>query len=248
MRQLVALLPKIKIELFCWFNCVCNRLWYNLKIDTVAAKNSSPPFTHPFVGHTNEVWKNNKQLVARVQPRVSAISKAYLLFVYNISTNSNSKFKIQNSNGNWNLIISRPCGVEKFSLFLFSFLFILRSPAILRSRILRHKASALRLGQFSNFWEKLLKNLYSLMVTDMRRCILASVGSAVLALSTCVTVSKEEKEEASSALCFLFYFFFGCLNCWFTCCLLSLHNTALHFATLKHCAWVAGVDASYIYR
>lgn len=91
-------------------------------------------------------------------------------------------------------------------VFTFSFFFILRSPAILRSRILRHKASALRLGQFSNFWEKLLKNLYSLMVTDMRRCILASVGSAVLALSTCVTVLKEEKEEASSALCFLFIF------------------------------------------
>lgn len=54
------------------------------------------------------------------------------------------------------------------------------SPAILRSRIFRHNASALRFGQFSNFCEKLLKNLYSRIVTDMRRCILASFGSAVL--------------------------------------------------------------------
>lgn len=54
------------------------------------------------------------------------------------------------------------------------------SPAILRSRIFRHNASAFRFGQFSNFCEKLLKNLYSRMVMDMRRCILASFGSAVL--------------------------------------------------------------------
>lgn len=95
MGQLVALLPKIKIELFQWFNCVCSRLWFNLKIDTVAAKNSSPLLPPPLGPHTNEVWKNNKQLVARVQPQVSAISKAYLLFVYNNSTNSNSKFEIE---------------------------------------------------------------------------------------------------------------------------------------------------------
>lgn len=44
-------------------------------------------------------------------------------------------------------------------------------PAIFLSLIFRHKASALRLGQFSNFWEKLLKNLYSRMVMDIRLCI-----------------------------------------------------------------------------
>lgn len=51
------------------------------------------------------------------------------------------------------------------------------SPAIFRSRILRHIASALRFGQFSNFCEKLLKNLYSRMVIDIRRCIVAAGGS-----------------------------------------------------------------------
>lgn len=36
-------------------------------------------------------------------------------------------------------------------------------PAIFLSRILRHRASAFRIGQFSTFALKLLKNLYSLM-------------------------------------------------------------------------------------
>lgn len=123
--------------------------------------------------------------------------------------------------------------MEKFSLF-FS---ILRSPAILRSRILRHKASALRLGQFSNFWEKLLKNLYSLMVTDMRRCILARVGSAVLALSPFVTISKEEKgKEAKergfhcTVFSFLFFLAVKIVDSHAACC----HCTTLHFTTL-HC-------------
>lgn len=137
----------------------------------------------------------------------------------------------------------------------FHFFSILRSPAILRSRILRHKASALRLGQFSNFWEKLLKNLYSLMVTDMRRCILARVGSAVLALSPFVTVSKEEKgkeakERGFHCTVFSFSFFLAVkiVDSHAACChCTTLHFTTLHYRTLQR-TWVAGVDASYIYR
>lgn len=111
--------------------------------------------------------------------------------------------------------------------FFASILFILFSPAILRSRILRHKASALRLGQFSNFWEKLLKNLYSLMVTDMRRCILANVGSAVLALSTFLTVLKK-KMSRRGFFCNVFSFSLAVkiVDLHAACC----HCTTLHFA------------------
>lgn len=76
------------------------------------------------------------------------------------------------------------------------------------------------------------------MVTDMRRCILANVGSAVLALSTFLTVLKK-KMSRRGFFCtvFSFCFFSGCQNSWFTCCLLSLHNTALckHYNTALHC-------------
>lgn len=76
------------------------------------------------------------------------------------------------------------------------------------------------------------------MLTDMRRCILANVGSAVLALSTFLTVFKEEEQKERLLLhCVLIFFFAGCQNSWFTCCLLSLHNTALckHYNTALHC-------------
>lgn len=45
-------------------------------------------------------------------------------------------------------------------------------PAIFRSRILRQRASAFRIGQFSIFVEKLRKKRYSFNVTDIRRAIL----------------------------------------------------------------------------
>lgn len=44
-------------------------------------------------------------------------------------------------------------------------------PAIFRSRILRHMASAFRIDQFSILVEKLRKNRYSFNVTDILRAI-----------------------------------------------------------------------------
>lgn len=53
-------------------------------------------------------------------------------------------------------------------------LLIIRVPASFLSRIFRHRASARRIDQFSILVEKLLKNLQSFILTDIRRCILLS--------------------------------------------------------------------------
>lgn len=87
----------------------------------------------------------------------------------------------------------------------------------MRSRILRHNASALRLGQFSNFCEKLRKNLYSRIVIDMRRCILmgcalAAVGGGVGGGDGggCEPLMVQPKDKASSRRSF--YLGFCCLD------------------------------------
>lgn len=56
-------------------------------------------------------------------------------------------------------------------------------PAIFRSRILRQRASAFRIGQFSIFVEKLRKKRYSFNVTDMRRAILFDMQTYSLDLN-----------------------------------------------------------------
>lgn len=68
------------------------------------------------------------------------------------------------------------------------------------------------------------------MLTDMRRCILANVGSAVLALSTFLTVFKEEEQKERLLLhCVLIFFFLlavKIVDLHAACC----HCTTLHFA------------------
>lgn len=84
----------------------------------------------------------------------------------------------------------------------------------MRSRILRHNASALRFGQFSNFCEKLRKNLYSRIVIDMRRCIL--MGCALVAVGgggdgggdpgACETLMVQPKDIANPRKSFCLFF------------------------------------------
>lgn len=54
------------------------------------------------------------------------------------------------------------------------------SPAIFRSRMRRHIASALRSGQFSILAEKLRKKWYSFSVVDMRRAMLIQLAGVRL--------------------------------------------------------------------
>lgn len=63
-----------------------------------------------------------------------------------------------------------------YRIFFYSicFMYIVHTsyiPAIFLSRILRQRASAFRIGQFSIFVEKLRKKRYSFNVTDIRRAI-----------------------------------------------------------------------------
>lgn len=63
-------------------------------------------------------------------------------------------------------------GWKKFDAYQMNFIVTNYIPAIFLSRILRQSASALRIGQFSIFVEKLRKKRYSFNVTDIRRAIL----------------------------------------------------------------------------